>query len=106
MNAMHMGSVIALLGLAMESTLRTKPLGWRICMSSTSIRLSLRDNLISTTELAALKFLLVPVAGYLLLYKPVERTNSVFDKVSELLRIGQSQTLLSNSDNDTDDSGP
>jgi hypothetical protein len=105
MNAMHMGSVIALLGLAMESTLRTKPLGWRICMSSTSIRLSLRDNLISTTELAALKFLLVPAAG-LLLYKPVERTNSVFDKVSELLRIGQSQTLLNNGENDTDDSGP
>lgn len=37
----------------------------------------------------------VPLGAYLLFYKPVERTKMVLDKVSELLRVGDSQDLLS-----------
>ena len=51
--------------------------------------------MISPNELAFVKILSIPIGGYLLLYKPVERTKAFLDKVSELLRIGESQRLLS-----------
>jgi hypothetical protein len=56
---------------------------------------SLENNMISPNELAFVKIVSIPIGAYLLLYKPVERTKAFLDKVSELLRIGESQRLLS-----------
>jgi hypothetical protein len=55
--------------------------------------------MISPQELALLKVVSVPIGAYLVFYKPVERTITFFDKVSELLRIGESQRLLSGDQN-------
>lgn len=41
-----------------------------------------------------LKIIGCPLAVYLTFYKPIERTNMVFAKVAELLRVGESQNLL------------
>ena len=53
----------------------------------------------TTEQLTVLQCLSIPLAAYLLLYKPMERTSAVLDKVAELLRIGESQKLLTDDDN-------
>ena len=52
------------------------------------------DNFISEDQIMFLKTIGYPLAAYLTFYKPIERTQIVFDKVSELLRVGESQNLL------------
>lgn len=47
---------------------------------------------------AVIQCLAYGIGAYLLFYKPVERTKMVLDKVSELLRVGDSQDLLSDLD--------
>lgn len=52
------------------------------------------DNFISEDQIMFLKIIGCPLAVYLTFYKPIERTNMVFAKVAELLRVGESQNLL------------
>ena len=59
------------------------------------LHLNWNDNLISPQEILFFKTISVPIFSYLLFYKPIERTTRVLDKVAELLRIGESQKLLS-----------
>ena len=54
-------------------------------------------------QMIVLQCLSIPLAAYLLLYKPMERTSAVLDKVAELLRIGESQKLLTGSDDQKKD---
>ncbi len=84
---------------SMYSPLHTRSsLSSRLCSHGLQGGFSLENNMISPNELAFVKAASIPVGAYLLLYKPVERTTAFFDKVSELLRIGESQKLLSGLD--------
>ena len=57
---------------------------------------SLQYNLLSEQEIALFKVIAIPLGVYLIFYKPIERTESFLLKISELLRVGKSQELLSN----------
>ena len=45
-------------------------------------------------QLTVVTWLSVPLVAYFLFNKPVERTSAFLDYIAELLRIGQSQKLL------------
>ena len=71
---------------------------------STELSLTGRfDHFSDPTTDSVIKLIAYPLGAYLLFYKPFERTKLVFDKVSELLRVGDSQDLLSDLDNYSDD---
>ena len=75
-------------------------------MRKLSTELSLTGRLDNFSDPATdfvIKLIAYPLGAYLLFYKPIERTKKVLDKVSELLRVGDSQDLLSGLDNYSDD---
>ena len=83
--------------LALSTLSIARGFSWRKnVISSTRLNLTGRfDNFSDPTTDFAIKLISYPIGAYLLLYRPVERTKAVLDKVSELLRVGDSQNLLS-----------